>query len=195
MLKLARRSWGTWLSLAALAAGAGLLGSSAGAEEVYSWQTRDGVTAYTNDLREIPRSYRAEAKPGEVDSLKTYPRYTPVDATAARKYANGVANRLAYLRALNADLSASRGIAVRGGEAQVVVRVDRDRAIPEIAVPAGPDQNGEPVVTETRRFKVRGLDVTRHNTIVRQGDRVIAVVKPRPHQGSAAFEDEGAIGN
>ena len=77
----------------------------------------------------------------------------------------------------------------------MVVRVDRAGAIPEIAVPADPGLDREPVITETRRFKVRGLDVTRHNTIVRQGDRVIAVVKPRPHQGSAAFEDEGALGN
>ena len=195
MLKLARRSWGTWLSLAALAAGAGLLGSSAGAADLYSWQTRDGVTAYTNDPRDIPQIYRAEARHGRAGSLKTYPRYTPVDATPARKYANGVASRLAYLRALNADLSARRGIAVLGAEEQVVVRVDRDGAIPEIAVPADPGLDREPVITETRRFKVRGLDVTRHNTIVRRGDRIIAVVKPRPHQGSAAFEDEGALGN
>ena len=192
MLKLASSRWGTWLSLSALAAGAVLLGGTAGAEGAYTWQTRDGVDAYANDSRDIPRRYRAEAQPTELGSLRTYPRYTPVDATAARHYADGVANRVAYLRALNADLSAAR-VAPAAGRAQVVVRIDGDQAIPEIAVATGAGDAAEPVVTETLRVKVRGLDVTRHNTIVRQGDRVLAVIKPRPHQGSVAFKSEKEI--
>ncbi len=192
MLKLACRRWGSWLSLVALVAGVGLLGGSAGAEGAYTWQTRDGVESYTNDPRDIPRRYRAEARPTELESLQSYPRFTPVDSTASRQYANRVAIRLAYLRSLNAGLGTAKTAPTAGGE-QVVVRVDRDNASPEIAGPTRGDGRGEPVVTEIRRYKVKGWEVTRHNTVVRQGDRVLAVVKPRPHQGSVAFESEEGI--
>ncbi len=66
-----------------------------------------------------------------------------------------------------------------------------DRPAPVLGVSADPDSD-EPVIVERVRARSRDSLVTRHVTVVRQGDRVLSVIKPRSRQSSAnwALEED-----
>jgi len=66
------------------------------------------------------------------------------------------------------------------------VRVDLDML--EIDVPSGAE--GEPVVVEAVRSRARGSLSTRTVRVVRQGDRVVAVVKPLKNDTSPSFRPQ-----
>jgi hypothetical protein len=59
-----------------------------------------------------------------------------------------------------------------------------DRPVPVLGVSADPDSDA-PVIVERVRARSRDSLVTRHVTVVRQGDRVLSVIKPRSRQSSA----------
>jgi hypothetical protein len=53
-----------------------------------------------------------------------------------------------------------------------------------------PRDGGEPIVVERVRSRPDGSPVTRHVTIVRQGDRVLSIYAPEQRHGSTSFVDE-----
>lgn len=181
LTNLRRRSSQTLL---ATALGLGLATPAAG-ETLYRYKTAEGHWAYADELKRVPERYRKQAKSEATGSLSTYSRYTPTDSEGAQSRADELAARLERLRALNASFEGRESTGTTMGGAYATdgqvpfVRVGPDNGAPVYVPTAGDD--GEPVIVEQKRYRVAGSAVTRHNTIVRQGDRVIAVYKPRTH--------------
>jgi len=54
--------------------------------------------------------------------------------------------------------------------------------------------SGEPIVVEQERYYVPGLNVTRTDTVVRQGGRILAITKPVASQVNISdIEDESVL--
>lgn len=64
-----------------------------------------------------------------------------------------------------------------------------DAPVPVLGVSADPESD-EPVVVERMRARSRGSLVTRQVTVVRQGDRVLSVIKPRSRHSSSDWPIE-----
>ncbi len=194
-------------------------GSSASAGELYRWVTNDGTIAFSDDAKRVPQAYRSQAAKTHRPSLQSFERFTPVDAKAQSERAQRLEARLAYLRELNApesfapipDASAPaeppvarldlrseervegrRLLGFRNGR-PVYRRTSRPRSVdepvPSLALPVDPE-NAAPVVVEKRRVFDSDSGVTRHVTVVSQGERILSIVKPRAHAGSVDFEME-----
>jgi hypothetical protein len=172
--------------------GAGLtlaVAAPAGAGTVYRWRTDDGTLAYTNIQKQIPERYRAKAEVVQLGSLHSYKRYTPQGAAGTQSHARAVSDNLARLRALNASLDREEMLARRGAMGPGA-RPPARGALGGVLV--GPDgstsyylgghPSHEPVVVEQVRYRVPDSEATRIDTIVRQGDRTILVVKPQKNQ-------------
>jgi hypothetical protein len=166
----------------ALAIGALLL-SAAGAASaeragavVYSWETEDGTAAYADDWKRVPKRYRASAEKRASTALAGYGRYTPQPAAPAAEREARMAARLAHLVELNAAHEEAALEAARSEPRTRVLLQTGSSAVPAIEVEGVDDA---PVVVETLRYKPEGRIVTRHNTIVRQGDKILTIVKQR----------------
>lgn len=64
-----------------------------------------------------------------------------------------------------------------------------DAPVPVLGAGADPESD-EPVIVEKIRARPRGSLVTRQVTVVRQGDRVLSVIKPRSRQSSSDWPIE-----
>jgi hypothetical protein len=175
-----------------VAAGALLLGASGAmagppaGSTVYSWTTEDGTVAFADDWKRVPARYRDGAAKRTRASLAGYARYTPQPAAAATDYAARLAARLEHLSAVNAAPAARETAAAPApGGARLLLRTGSSAA-PAIEV-TGVDS--EPVVVETLRYLPPGRIVTRHDTVVRQGDRILSVVKQRQRGETNVTED------
>jgi hypothetical protein len=178
--------WSSNRNWAASFGAAGLvfvLGASASAESLYSWKTEDGTFAYTNERKQIPVKYKAEAKKSNLKSMESFDRFTPGPKSDGKAHQQRVVERLEVLRTSLGSSeqmgSASAGervvnVNVRGGG-----RNGGNQA--EVQIPVGLGMNDmEPVVVEHVRMKpVAGSNATRHARVVKQGDRVLAVIKDR----------------
>lgn len=151
------------------------------AADVYAWKTDDGVFAYTDDPKNIPARYAEEAVTVRDTRLDAYPRLTREDSQATRAVASRMEKRLEYLRRVNALDAQPRASRVRGageGRAVVTVATGSDQApTMDIAV----DEGSGPVVVEPILTKRNGKVRTRRSTIVKQGDRTLALIKGRRH--------------
>lgn len=175
-----------WMWTAAAVLGAGTLPATAG--PLFQWTAEDGTVSYTDDAKRIPERYRAAAKEVHGKKLGGYGRYSPARPEAETQYAAQLAGRLERLRALNRALDreaayaegayAAPGAPVDGPEA--LVRIDRDTTVrvPTAAAAAG---DAPPVVVEDVRVRRSGSAFTVHDTVIRQGDRVIMVVRGDQH--------------
>jgi hypothetical protein len=161
---------------AAFLVAAALPASAAG---LYRWETESGGVAFTDDPKRIPARYRDDAVEIAPRDLSDYARFTEVSERRSAPHADRVEARLDHLRDLNAR-TVSRG-AVRAphaaGASSVSVRAGGDAREIENVIPSG--QGGEPVVVETIRTRPSGSPVTHHVTVVRQGDEILSVIKPR----------------
>jgi len=187
MLKL-KRPVRILLPACAPALAALLVAGSAAAERAYyAWRTDDGVYAFTDDPKAIPEAYRKQAERRSLRPLATYGRLTPSDPRATSDYAKRLDARLAELReraegmaAPEAEIAAAPttptgsgpGISLRTGSSD-------DSPMLEIA----PDEaGGGPVIVEEVAARRQNGIVTHDNTIVRQGDRTLAIVRSRPRE-------------
>lgn len=165
------------------------LAAPAGAGTVYSWRTEDGGYAFADDLRRVPARYRDEVTVREMGSLATYKRYSPQAGAVADAYEQDLTNYVAHLRALNAELEAPAGIQTAAGGATFRAGAAGDSVI-EVTPQLDSD---EPVVIEKRRIRDDSdgwnRHFGRHTTIVRQGDRVLTIVKPPTHGDAKYWED------
>jgi hypothetical protein len=151
----------------------------------YSWQTEDGVHSYTDDAKRIPARYKAAAKKQSLRSLAGYQQYTPSTAVKGDPYER-MAARLEQLREAGEKIvmvepgMAPPGLAVP----RASVRLELDDISIDVAQVAESD---EPIVVEEMRTREHGSDATRHVRVVRQGDRVIAVITPESNESSISF--------
>jgi hypothetical protein len=184
LLHMRMRNLWMWTAAAALAAGT--LPAAAG--PLFSWTAEDGTVSYTDDAKRIPERYRAVAKEVPGQALRSYGRYSPAKPEAETQYAEQLDKRLARLRALNRAL-AQEGAYADGGYAapgarvdgpELLVSVDRDTSVrvPTASAAAG---DAPPVVVEDVRVRRSGSAFTVHDTVIRQGDRVLMVVRGDQH--------------
>jgi hypothetical protein len=210
----------TWMRGGLLALGFAAVAVPAAAGDLYRWTTADGTLAFTDDAKRVPAAYRGEARRQQAGSLETFARYTPTDANAQARYTERLNERLAYLRAFNGEApeEAAAGEATSGAVIDGIAlrslrrvagrrlagfhngrpvyrRTSRTRvvneAIPSLGLSIDPD-DPSPVVMEERRVFDGDTGATRHVQVVQQGDRVLAVIKPRVHAGpiSTGLEED-----
>ncbi|UCE85166.1 MAG: hypothetical protein JSU66_12545, partial [Deltaproteobacteria bacterium] len=119
-------------------------------------------------------------------------RYTPEDDARISDYARELDERVERLRALNARSARPAAVRPAGRRAArgIDVRVAEDEQ-PVIHVETGGDS--APVVIEKVRVLPEGANRTRTDTVIRQGDRVLAIVKPTTAQGSLQYPDEADL--
>jgi hypothetical protein len=164
---------------------------------IYSWRTEDGGYAFTDDPKAIPARYRDEAKLRPSARLGDYARYTPSDDRATERYAERLSQRLAHLRAVNAQPVVRRGAVVESAAASTT-RLTLDSAneyAPSVEISEA--TGGEPIVVETLFTRPEGKMVTRHSQVVRQGDQILSIMKPRLREWNVATDihDEADLTN
>jgi hypothetical protein len=161
-----------------------LLSSPAGAERtLYRWTTDDGTLAFADDARKIPDRYRDQAQRGTLQPLRGYERFTYAEKRPAPPEAPPVAaaplTLVPYVQPALAEPVAPT-ISVRTGDENAPV------------IDVSPGTSHEPIVIEKRHYRPDGAISTRSNTIVRQGDRTLTVIKPQAHEHDVTdFGDEG----
>jgi hypothetical protein len=149
------------------------------ASEIYSWRTEDGGYAYTDDAKAIPPRYRDRAQTQQTQGISSYKRLTAPPAGTMDAYQQRLAKRLDRLRELNRDLD--RASARPEYESQVGnIEVNTGRL--NVGVPIG-DSSDEPIVIEKIRYRHRDEMATRHNLVVKKGDRILTVVRGNPLVG------------
>jgi hypothetical protein len=163
-----------------------VLAASAQAGTLYRWTNADGVIAFSDDLKRIPEAYRAGAKAVKTASLASYLRYTPAPAAENQDYRERLAAHVERMRALNEEIAAERLAATQPLPVGSLgdVRVNRKLSV---ALPADVRASDEPVVVEEHR--VRDGDTTTHVYIVRQGERVLSVMRPHTNHSGASWRD------
>ena len=165
--------------LARAAALVAALAAPAAADPVYSWRTEDGGYAFTDDPKGVPARYRDQAQAREAGRLHDYKRYTPADGAASQRYAEQLTRRLEHLRAVNDDRVVSndeRG--VRGSQPRSAITMQSENDFAP-SVEFTENTGGEPIVVDTLFTRPEGKTVTRQTTVVRQGDKILSVVRPR----------------
>jgi hypothetical protein len=177
------------VELSGVVAMALLVVTSASAGNLYRWKNADGVISYSDDLKRIPEAFRAEAVRIPERDLASYERYTPSHAPASDSYVERLNAYIERLRALNADAEAEQrarrarptvsfpttAVAIGGRNA---IAIPREMVLSE----------DEPVVVEERR--VRTGDSTTHMYVVRQGDRILQVVRPNTNHSDSDWPTE-----
>ncbi len=160
-----------------------LAGMAAAEDTYYAWRTEEGAYAFTDDPRAIPEAYRKQAEQRTLRSLRSYGRLTPSNPRATSDYAKRLDARLAYLRERNERAAMAEAVADartdRGSAPAVLLHTGGKRS-PLLEInPVGADASDEPVIVETLRAHPANRIVTRNNTVVRQGDRTLAIVRSR----------------
>lgn len=201
----------SWSLLGGLAvAGLALAPAGAQARTLYRWTTDDGGIAFADDAKRIPERYRERAEQITTEGLSGYARFTPTDAAASQRYADRLAERVETLRAAAAEEAAVAAQPVAGAPAHplegIALQSVRqtsgrrlvqtpngpawrrtsslqrvDAPVPLLGVNPDPDSD-EPIIVERVRARADDSLVTRHVTVVRQGDRVLSIIKPRARQ-------------
>ncbi len=153
----------------------------AAAGTLYHWRAEDGSYAYTDDARRIPDRYKKDAQASDTSSLADYDRFTPADTAAVDSYAQGLQARLDDLRARNAPVV---------DEPTQTTRLSLRTSSGEPVVEFSSAPGEAPIVVEKRRVKIDDArrSAKRSRTVIRQGDRVIAVVEDK--RSSFDSEDE-----
>ena len=160
----------------------------AAAGTLYKWTGADGAVSYTDDLKRVPSQFRAEATAVKTAGLSSYERYTPARANKTSEQQARREARLERLRAMNAEPAQPARMVMP--HSQTVVRVSDTLSL---AVPNDAMTGDEPVVVEERRVRDRGAITTRHVTVVRQGDRIVSVVRPESSHNGAGWDKEDEL--
>ena len=175
-----------------IAVGLGLwLAAPAALAEIYAWRTEDGGYAYTDDRDQVPALYAGKVTVLPGGRLADYARFTKQDTQASDRYAARLADRLAYLRAVNAPepVTAAAHAADPAGAQQTISLATGDVRAPEIQLPVA--AGAGPIVVEPVTSKRSGDIRTHRVTVVRQGDETLAVIKShRQITNVNEFEDD-----
>jgi hypothetical protein len=166
--------------LAVIAVGM-MLGTPADAGEIYSWKTENGEAAFADDPKKVPARYRDQVSLRDAKGLDDYERFTAGVGAPEASYPDQLAARLDHLRAMNMETRAAQPNQGGNGSGIVSVRV----ADMDIQLAGGPAD--VPVIIEEVRVIRDGQIATHHDTVVRQGNRTLAIVR-----GREAGEIDGA---
>jgi len=165
---------------AALALSVAMAAPAAVSADVFAWRTEDGVYAYTDDRDSIPARYAEEAVSVRDARLRSYKRLTVEDTEASREVSTRLERRLEYLRRLNTAAPVPQHDAATAASGRTVISLATGNAqVPTLDIAS--DAGADPVVVEPIITKQRGKAVTRGATLVKQGDRTLAIVKSRSH--------------
>jgi len=165
-------------AIAALA----LAGPSA-AESYYSYRTDEGAYAFTDDAKAIPEAYRGQAQRKALSSLRGYERLTPSDSRATSDYAKRLDERLATLREMNQQAKAEQAAQSPRASAPTIALQTGGSDGPLLQItPADGDASDTPIIVETLSAHAGDGIVTRDNTVVRQGDKTLAIVRSRARE-------------
>ena len=146
------------------------------ADTVYTWTTDEGTVSFADEEKRIPARYRAGARAIETQGLSSYERYTPVEsaksttpdvAAAPPETAAPSSAPVVVVTPAPSGVSVMTG-GTRYGQGGVILPVD--------AAAAG----DEPLVIERKRVKREDSMATNHETVIRQGDKVISVRRDEP---------------
>jgi hypothetical protein len=169
------------------------------AADIIAYRTEDGVFAYTDDHDKVPARYAADAVTVRDSALQTYPRLTLEDTPAARAVTSRLEKRLDYLRQLNAASAAEREVAASSAAQSTVISIPTGSGAngtePSIEIAAG--ASDAPIVIEPIHSKQDGRATTRRTTIVKQGDKILAVMKGQSQHFNAStdvYEEEALEG-
>jgi hypothetical protein len=149
------------------------LATPAVAGTLFKWTAEDGSVAFTDDPKRVPERYRSQVKTIETGGLDTYERFTPSDSAQQSDQQKRLQERLERLRALNRP-APTIAVPAPGVQPYLIIKTDERTAL---TIPNGA-QGEAPVVVEEMRVRDPNSIATRHVTVVRQGDRVLSVVKP-----------------
>ena len=176
---------GNFLLGALLVAG---LAGPAFAGNVYSWVTEEGTYAFTDDSKRIPAKHRTEARKRTMGKLTRYERFTEVSSDIKEPYADRIRERQVALREMaaaapmgavvGADPSYASGLvySIPGGGGNGRRGGSRGVSI-QMPVGMGASADSGPTQIESIRVKPRRNMATRHWTVVKQGDRIVSVIK------------------
>jgi hypothetical protein len=162
-----------WTAVAALTV---FLSLPANASEFYSWRTDDGGYAYTDDAKAIPPRYRDRAQSQQTQGIAGYDRLTTPPPGTMDAYSRRLSERLEYLRELNRDLDRA---SARSEYRNPIQNIQVGTGSLNVGIPVY-DDSDEPVVIEKIRYRHRDEMATRHNLVVKKGDRVLTVIKGKP---------------
>jgi hypothetical protein len=164
----------------ALVSSLALAAPIAAAADIFAYRTEDGVFAYTDDMKKVPARYAADAVAVRDTQLAAYPRLTVEDTSATREVTSRMEKRLDYLRQMNAASAGQREVAAAAAAGRTVVSVATGNAqAPTIDIAA--DAGTGPIVVEPLLTKQTNDARTRRATVVKQGDRTLAVLKGPRH--------------
>jgi hypothetical protein len=162
------------------------LATAATAGTLWRWTNADGVVSYSDDPKRIPEAYRDGAVVVKTSNLASYKRFTPAPAAESKTYTERLDAHVARMRTLNDEVEAERLAATPqpSGGSIGEVRVSHKLSM---TLPEGIQAGDEPIVVEEHR--VRDGNTTTHVYVVRQGDRVLSVMRPHTNQSDANFRD------
>jgi hypothetical protein len=175
MLMLSRKDVGTAGIAPVMIAVMGMaliLATPAVAGDVYSWQTENGEVAFTDNPKKIPARYRSQAQKRAGERIQDYAKFSSGQPEATNRYAEQLAKRVEYLRELNADRDVA---AVEPGALNGVATINVhgiDLRLPGANADA-------PIIVENVRVLGDGQITSRHDSVVRQGGRTLAIVRGR----------------
>ncbi len=162
----------TRLFAGALAAFAALALASPAQAELYRWRTESGAYAFTDDLKRVPQRYRDQVVGSNAASLDDYSRYTHVQTRSEDDVQARTERRLEALRRLNAPPPVAS--APFGSEEVVTIRPGGTLSNYQVSASAGEG----PIIIERVRTRAPGTLRTRRVTVIRQGSKVLSVIKP-----------------
>jgi hypothetical protein len=155
-----------------------LLASYSRAGEIYSWTAVDGNVAFTDNPKNIPARYRDQVQVRKSAGIKDYARFTSEDSAKTAHYSDQLAKRIEYLRGLNSAHGAAPAAAGGVGVASITVS-GVDLRLPAVNPSA-------PIIVEKLRVKSDGQIATRHDTLVSQEGRPLAIVRGNQKAESGA---------
>lgn len=190
----------------ALVLGAGVLmgSASADAKTVYRWATEEGVISFTDELKRVPERYREQVTRIDTKTLSSAKRFSKMSTPATASHAPQLEARLESLRAQNDAEVAARAVTaapapVLDGLVLSGLRRDGSRmrttdALTPTLNLGAVDSEAPVVVEEIRVRSETSPPVTRRVTVVRQGDEILAVIKPTARRAYGLdFPDESAV--
>jgi hypothetical protein len=152
------------------------------AADIFAYRTEDGVFAYTDDRDKVPARYAGDVVTVHNTALAAYPRLTIEDSATTRAVTSRLEKRLDYLRQLNAASALERQVAAKTVAASgtvISIPTGAPGIAPTLEIAAG--ANDEPIVVEPILTKEFNRVRTRRATIVKQGDKVLAITKGPSH--------------
>ena len=156
------------------------------AGKIYSWQTENGEVAFTDNPKKIPARYRSQVQTRTSERIEDYAQFSSGQPEPTNRYAEQLAARVEYLRWFNSD----RDAADAAPDALDRVASINVHGI-NLRIPDAGD--GAPIIVENLRVMSDGQIVTRHDAVVRQGGRTLAIIRGRQEGelgGAASILDE-----